>query len=162
MISPRRDGNRKFLGPQELVAGPASRNRYPGFPSYRRAHRSDFHSRSSIIAPRHVPHESGLKVFGAVFRKVLRLVFTAPSYNGFVNLDPPFDRITIDPEQMNGQPCIRNMRVTVRRVLLALATYTDREEFCREYPELEEEDLQQALAFSAANLDDRVDLIKVT
>lgn len=78
-----------------------------------------------------------------------------------MTLDPPFDRITVDPEQMNGQPCIRGMRLTVRRVLLALATYTERGELFREYPALEEEDLQQALAFSAANLDDRVDVIEV-
>ena len=78
-----------------------------------------------------------------------------------MNLDPPFDRITIDPNQMNGQPCIRGMRLTVRRVLLAMATYTDRSEIFREYPELEEEDLKQALAFSAANLDDRITAIDV-
>ncbi len=47
------------------------------------------------------------------------------------------DRITSSGERMNGQPCIRNLRITVRRVLEALATYPDREEFHREYPELE-------------------------
>ena len=78
-----------------------------------------------------------------------------------MQLDPPFDRITVNPEQMNGQPCIRGMRLTVRRVLLALATFPDRNEFFREYPELEEEDVRQALAFSAANLDDRVTAIDV-
>lgn len=67
-----------------------------------------------------------------------------------------FDRITIDPEMMNGQPCIRNMRITVRRVIEALAVYPDREDMRREYPELEEEDLRQALAYAAANLEDRV------
>lgn len=65
-----------------------------------------------------------------------------------------FDRITIDPEQMNGQPCIRGMRLTVRRVLEALALYPDRAELFTEYPELEEEDLRQALAFAAENLSD--------
>jgi uncharacterized protein (DUF433 family) len=79
-----------------------------------------------------------------------------------MTLNPPFDRITLDPEQMNGQPCIRGMRLTVRRVLLALATYPNRNDLFREYPELEEEDLKQALAFSAANLDDRVDMIDVS
>jgi uncharacterized protein (DUF433 family) len=37
----------------------------------------------------------------------------------------------------------------VRRVLAALATYPDRAELIREYPELEEEDIQQALEFAA-------------
>lgn len=67
-----------------------------------------------------------------------------------------FDRITRDRDIMNGQPCIRGMRVTVRRVLEALAAYPDRDELLAEYPELEEADLQQALEFAAALLDERV------
>jgi uncharacterized protein (DUF433 family) len=67
-----------------------------------------------------------------------------------------FDRITSDPAQLNGQPCIRGMRLTVRRVLEALATYADRGQLRIEYPELEDEDIRQALEFAAANLDDRV------
>ena len=67
-----------------------------------------------------------------------------------------FDRITTDPAVMNGQPCIRGMRLTVRRVLEALATYPDRQELSAEYPELEEEDIQQSLAYAAANLEDKV------
>ena len=66
------------------------------------------------------------------------------------------DRITTDPARMNGEPCIRNMRLTVRRVLEALATYPDRAELKREYPELEDEDIRQALAFAAASLDDKI------
>lgn len=67
-----------------------------------------------------------------------------------------FDRITFDPGKMNGQPCIRGLRLTVRRVLEALAAYPNRSELLAEYPELEEEDIRQALAYAAANLDDRV------
>ena len=66
------------------------------------------------------------------------------------------DRITIDPKRMNGEPCIRNLRLTVRRVLEALATYPDRAELKREYPELEEEDIRQALTFAAGILDDKI------
>jgi uncharacterized protein (DUF433 family) len=51
---------------------------------------------------------------------------------------------------MNGQPCTGGMRLTVRRVLEALATYPDRGQLRAEYPELEDEDLRQALAFAAA------------
>ena len=68
---------------------------------------------------------------------------------------PNLDRITINPAQMNGQPCIRGMRLTVRRVLSALATYPRREDLQREYPELEDEDMRQALEYAAAALDDR-------
>lgn len=67
-----------------------------------------------------------------------------------------FDRITSDPAIMNGQPCIRSMRLTVRRVLEVLATYADRAELFREFPELEEEDIRQALEYAAAHLDDRI------
>jgi uncharacterized protein (DUF433 family) len=67
----------------------------------------------------------------------------------------PLDRITIDPAKMNGQPCIRGMRLTVRRALEAVALYPDRAELRREYPELEDEDIRQAILFAAANLDDR-------
>jgi uncharacterized protein (DUF433 family) len=57
------------------------------------------------------------------------------------------DRITSDPNRMNGQPCIRHLRLTVRRVLELIATYPDRQELFQEFPELEEEDIQQALIF---------------
>lgn len=70
--------------------------------------------------------------------------------------DMTLERITIDPNKMNGQPCIRNLRLTVRRVVEAVGTYPDRNELRREYPELDDEDIKQALAYAAANLDDRV------
>ncbi len=66
-----------------------------------------------------------------------------------------FDRITFNPEIMNGQPCIRNMRLTVRRVVEAVALYPDWEELQSEYPELDKDDIRQALQFAAGNLDDQ-------
>jgi len=66
-----------------------------------------------------------------------------------------FDRISVDPEIMNGQPCIRNMRLTVRRVVEAVAIYPDWDEIKQEYPELEKEDIRQALQFAACNLYDQ-------
>ncbi len=71
-----------------------------------------------------------------------------------------FDRITIEPGKMNGQPCIRGYRLTVRRVLSALATFKTREEVLRQYPELEEGDIDQALEFAGAHLaDEEVELL---
>jgi uncharacterized protein (DUF433 family) len=67
-----------------------------------------------------------------------------------------FDRITSNPAVLNGQPCIRGMRLTVRRVLEALATYQDRNELHTEFPELDDEDIRQALEYAAAHLDDKV------
>jgi uncharacterized protein (DUF433 family) len=67
-----------------------------------------------------------------------------------------FDRITAHPGRMNGQPCIRDLRLTVKRVLEVLATYPDREELRRDYPELDDEDIRQALAFAAAMIGDEI------
>ena len=66
------------------------------------------------------------------------------------------DRITINPARMNGQPCIRNLRLTVRRVLNLVALYPDRAELLREYPELEPEDIRQALLYATTMLDDSI------
>ena len=67
-----------------------------------------------------------------------------------------WDRITVNPNVMNGQPCIRDMRLTVRRVVEAVALYPNWNDLIAEYPELEPDDIRQALAFAAENLDDRV------
>lgn len=66
------------------------------------------------------------------------------------------DRITVNPEIMNGKPCIRGMRLTVRRVVQAAALYPDRQNLKSEYPELEDEDIAQALEYAARNLEDTI------
>ncbi|OGA52200.1 MAG: hypothetical protein A3G25_11195 [Betaproteobacteria bacterium RIFCSPLOWO2_12_FULL_63_13] len=67
-----------------------------------------------------------------------------------------FDRITSDPAILGGQPTIRGMRLTVRRVIEALALYPDWNDLRVEYPELEPDDIRQALEFAANNLDDKI------
>jgi uncharacterized protein (DUF433 family) len=67
-----------------------------------------------------------------------------------------FDRITCIPMILNGEPTIRGMRLSVRRVIEALAVYPNWDDLRREYPELEPEDIRQALAFAAGNLDESV------
>ena len=67
-----------------------------------------------------------------------------------------FARITCDPGRLNGQPCIRNLRLMARRVVEAVALYPNREDLRREYPELEDADICEALAYAAAQLDDQV------
>jgi uncharacterized protein (DUF433 family) len=66
------------------------------------------------------------------------------------------DRITTNPNRMNGQPCIRNLRLTVRRVIELLAAYPNREELRQEFPEMEDEDITQTLIFVSSYLDDRI------
>jgi uncharacterized protein (DUF433 family) len=68
--------------------------------------------------------------------------------------EDPFDRITVEPGKCGGKPCIREMRITIRRVLELLADYSDRTALLAEYPFLEPEDLQQALRYAAATVDD--------
>jgi uncharacterized protein (DUF433 family) len=65
-----------------------------------------------------------------------------------------FDRITVEPGKCGGKPCIRGMRITVRRVLELLAMHPDRAALLSEYPFLEPEDVQQSLRYAAATVDD--------
>jgi uncharacterized protein (DUF433 family) len=67
-----------------------------------------------------------------------------------------FDRITSNPNILNGQPTIRGMRLSVRRVVSALAIHPNWDDLRSEYPELEPEDIRQALEFAARNLDQSV------
>jgi len=67
-----------------------------------------------------------------------------------------FDRLTADPAIVNGKPCVRGTRITVRRVLEAVALYPDRAELKRQYPELSDEDIAQAVSFAAHYIDDEV------
>ena len=57
------------------------------------------------------------------------------------------DRITIDPEQCGGRPCIRGMRIRVKDILDLLAAGVAQETILRDYPYLEPEDIQGALDF---------------
>lgn len=76
-----------------------------------------------------------------------------------MTLKAPLDRITIEPGKMGGKPCIRGLRISVENVLNILASYSNRKELFENYPDLEEEDLRQALAFAAATLDDRIEVL---
>ncbi|MEJ5378547.1 MAG: DUF433 domain-containing protein [bacterium] len=58
-------------------------------------------------------------------------------------------RITMNPEVMGGKPCIRGMRVTVGMVVGLVASGHTVEEILKLYPYLEEQDIQEALAYAA-------------
>ena len=66
------------------------------------------------------------------------------------------DRITQESGLMNGQPCLRNLRMTVRRVVEVAALYLDRSERLVEFPEIEDEDIRQALHYAALHLPDEI------
>ncbi len=66
-----------------------------------------------------------------------------------------FERITIDPFVMGGKACIRGLRVTVGTVVGLLAAGRSRDQILRAYPYLEQEDIDQSLAYAAWRLTER-------
>jgi uncharacterized protein (DUF433 family) len=63
------------------------------------------------------------------------------------------ERITVDPEQCGGRPCIRGMRIRVIDVLDLFAAGLSSEQILAEMPDLEIEDLKAALRYAALRLD---------
>jgi len=63
------------------------------------------------------------------------------------------DRITVDPEQCGGRPCIRGMRIRVVDVLDLLANGLTADEVLKELPDLEREDIHAALKLASRRLD---------
>jgi uncharacterized protein (DUF433 family) len=62
-------------------------------------------------------------------------------------------RITVDPEQCGGRPCIRGMRIRVSDVLDLLANGLTPEQVLQELPDLELEDIRACLRFASRRLD---------
>lgn len=62
-------------------------------------------------------------------------------------------RITVDPAQCGGRPCIRGMRIRVKDILDLLAAGASREEILDDYPCLEREDITAALELAAQQSD---------
>lgn len=60
-----------------------------------------------------------------------------------------FERITFDPGIMGGRACIRGMRIPVSAVVSQLAHGASVDEILREYPDLERDDIRQAMEYAA-------------
>ena len=69
-----------------------------------------------------------------------------------------FERITFDPAVMGGRACIRGMRMTVSLVVNLSANGMSADEIVREYPDLEPEDIREALAYASALANEEVHL----
>lgn len=67
-----------------------------------------------------------------------------------------FSRITIDPEKCFGKPCIRGLRMPVASVLSYLSSGMTLEDILKEWPELEKDDIYQALGYAAEAMQERV------
>ena len=63
------------------------------------------------------------------------------------------ERITSNPQQCGGRPCLRGMRIRVTDVLDLLATGLSRQEILDEMPDLEEEDIEAAIRYASSRLD---------
>lgn len=71
-----------------------------------------------------------------------------------------FDRITFEPAVMGGRACIRGMRMTVSLVVNLVANEMSTEDIVREYPELEAEDIRQALQYASALANEEIGFFK--
>jgi uncharacterized protein (DUF433 family) len=61
-----------------------------------------------------------------------------------------FERITFNPNLMGGRACIRGMRITVSLIVNLVANGMSTDEIIHEYPDLEPEDIRQALSYASA------------
>ncbi len=66
-----------------------------------------------------------------------------------------FTRITVRPEQMGGVPCIRGLRIPVATVVDMVADDMTRDEILAAYPDLQAEDIEEALRYAAEAVRER-------
>jgi uncharacterized protein (DUF433 family) len=66
-----------------------------------------------------------------------------------------FQRITVDPAQMVGVPCVRHLRIPVATVLRLLAGGLSEHDILADYPDLQTEDIRECLRFAAASVTER-------
>jgi uncharacterized protein (DUF433 family) len=67
-----------------------------------------------------------------------------------------FNRITMDPDKCFGKPCIRGLRMPVASVLSYLSSGMSIDEILKEWPELEREDIYEALGYAALTMEERI------
>jgi uncharacterized protein (DUF433 family) len=74
-----------------------------------------------------------------------------------------FTRITVDPNQMGGVPCIRGLRIPVATILAMMADGMTAVEILKDFPDLVEEDLKESIRFAARAVQEReLPLVKKT
>jgi uncharacterized protein (DUF433 family) len=66
-----------------------------------------------------------------------------------------YNRITVNPNQMSGEPCIRNTRIPVATILSMLAQELSIDTILEYYPDLEKEDIIEALRFAAEAINEK-------
>lgn len=73
-----------------------------------------------------------------------------------------FNRITLDPDKCFGKPCIRGLRIPVASVLSYLSSGMTEDQILKEWPELEPEDISEALGYAACTMEERVVVLEET
>jgi uncharacterized protein (DUF433 family) len=66
-----------------------------------------------------------------------------------------YTRITVNPQQMNGVPCIRGLRIPVASVVEMIADGMSEDEILKAFPDLEPDDIKEALQFAAEAVRER-------
>jgi uncharacterized protein (DUF433 family) len=66
-----------------------------------------------------------------------------------------YTRITVEPDKMGGMPCIRGLRIPLATVVGMIANGMSEEDILKAYPDLESEDIRQALQYAAEALTER-------
>ena len=66
-----------------------------------------------------------------------------------------FERITVNPEQMGGVPCLRGLRIPVAAVVGMVAEGMSEAQILRAYPDLKKEDIREALRYAAEAVKER-------
>jgi len=66
-----------------------------------------------------------------------------------------FERITVNPEQMGGVPCVRGLRIPVATIVGMVAEGTSEAQILRAYPDLKKEDIREALRYAAEAVKER-------
>jgi uncharacterized protein (DUF433 family) len=67
-----------------------------------------------------------------------------------------FDRISFDPDKCFGKPCVRGLRIPIASILSYLSSGMSMEEILDQWPELEREDIYQALGYAALEMEERI------
>jgi uncharacterized protein (DUF433 family) len=79
--------------------------------------------------------------------------FTVSRVTGCSSVPRMSSRITVNPNQCGGRPCVRGMRIRVKDVLDMLAEGAAAEEILADFPDLEAEDIRACIAYAARYLD---------
>jgi uncharacterized protein (DUF433 family) len=66
-----------------------------------------------------------------------------------------YERITVDPNRMGGEPCIRDLRIPVATIITMIAQGLTEQKILEYYPDLEKEDITEALNFAAESVRER-------